>query len=1144
MARPERQEAVLNLLKDLRGLAPLKQLFWSELNYERINQTLSRRGWTDAASKALADDPVLFAAGGQDEGFHVIYARLSSDSLLLGHERPVVSKLLQDHPYALFVFSDKSQNRWHFLNVKYHSDEAKRRVFRRITILPNDHYRTASERLAMLDLDTIQPGLYGASPLEIQGRHDEAFDVEKIGKAFFLGYRDHFWAFVDEIRKSNKGKTHFYGEKGEENLHRLTQLILGRVLFLYFIQKKGWLNSDIFFLRNLFAPYNESKGAAFYTSRLEPLFFNCLNNAGEKKMIGEACYEIPYLNGGLFEPRSALFEGDPLKGPVVPDRSFRALFDFLNGYNFTIAESTPLDQDVDIDPEMLGKVFENILAAEDRHSSDTYYTPRTIVEFMCRECLFHHLHEKTDIDRKAYDDLFDAPLEGRSPAITKDQARTIQGRLREVKVLDPAVGSGAFLLGMLHELMHLRAVCGKVVGESEALQAARHGEWKRQMIGGNLFGVDNNPEACEIARLRLWLSMVVDEAEPSPLPNLDYRIVEGDTLREKLDGEPILPPRSGPGFETEDNLFKTIKPQGKLYVSERDEKTASIVRHLSAYYKTNADAEKRRLRDSIARDLEAILEEHWKDHEERWEAEKNRILKPALKMHQKPEDLPKDWAAKLKMADGHLERIRTEREIFKGEGAWPVTPLRLFFAEAFAGNPGGFDIVLANPPYVRQEIIKPIKPKLKEEFGEFFNSTADLYTYFYARGLELLRPGGVLCFIAPNKFMRAGYGKNTRKLLTTQAMPKVVIDFGDLPIFEATTYPSILLVEKMPSPQPSPTGRGRDAVNPLPMGEGGRRPGEGEFTAATFTDPDQIENVSDTLSEVGFPMTVKSLSEYGWTLDRPEVLNLMQKLRDKGTPLGEYVEGRFYYGIKTGFNEAFVIDEETKKRLIKEDPKSKEVIKPWLRGRDIKKWKAEWAGLHIIAIPSCANKEWPWTDKPETKAEKIFSETYPAVHEHLKQYIAQLKKRDDQGEFWWELRSCAYYEDFEKRKIIWGNMATSPKFAIDEKAYYISAPANLLPTDDTYLLCLLNSSICAWLISFLAAVRGGNFLEFKPMYVEQFPIFPATDKQKAPIIKRVEAILKNPAGPDTARLEREIDEEIYQLYGLTDKEIRIITRED
>ncbi len=751
------EQSVLSILQNLNSLDPLKELFWSQLNYERINQPLSRRGWPEAATRGLAEDPILFAGQGD---FHLIYARLNSDRLLLGSERPMISRLLSDHPYALFIVSDHTQTQWHFINVKYHQEVKKRRVFRRITIRPHEYYRTAAERLAMLDMESIPKTLYGLSPLAIQERHDEAFDVEKIGKDFFLGYRDHFWSYVEAIRSSNKGKAHFMGDKGEENLHRFTQLLLGRILFLYFIQKKGWLNGDKAFVQNLFIPYQNDKGSGFYWDCLEPLFFNGLNTPGKQKNIGSKEYAIPYLNGGLFEPREAFFESDSLKHPLIPDQSFKNFFDFLGAYNFTIAESTPLDQDVDIDPEMLGKVFENLLAANDRHASGTYYTPRTIVEFMCRESLFHHLHAQTDIDRNAYDDLFEAPLEGNLPNIDKAMSREIQGRIRELKVLDPAVGSGAFLLGMLHELLHIRSVCGRLLGESEAVQAGHIGGWKREMIGNNLFGVDKNPEACEIARLRLWLSMVVDESEPSPLPNLDYRIVEGDTLREKLDGEPILPPHSGPGFEKSE----------KLYLSERDSRTAAIVQHLATYYRTHADAEKQHLRKSIEIDLKGILDEHWNTHETNWKREQDQVLDKALQMHRKPADLPRDWAVKLKEAGNHLERIRLEREALRRTGTWPVTPLRLFFAEAFAGNPGGFDIVIANPPYVRQELIRHMKPLLQEEFGGFFTSTADLYTYFYARGLDLLRPGGILCFIAPNKFMRAGYGKNTRRLLTAARM--------------------------------------------------------------------------------------------------------------------------------------------------------------------------------------------------------------------------------------------------------------------------------------------------------------------------------------------------------------------------------------
>jgi hypothetical protein len=190
-------------------------------------------------------------------------------------------------------------------------------------------------------------------------------------------------------------------------------------------------------------------------------------------------------------------------------------------------------------------------------------------------------------------------------------------------------------------------------------------------------------------------------------------------------------------------------------------------------------------------------------------------------------------------------------------------------------------------------------------------------------------------------------------------------------------------------------------------------PLQDKFLAATFSDAAQLDRLEETLSDIGFPMPVSALREEGWNLEQPEVHALMSKLRARGKALGEYVEGKFYYGIKTGLNEAFVIDAATRNKLISEDPKSDELITPWLRGRDIKKWKAEWAGLYLISIPSSSNHHWPWSgEKAESKAKKIFKESYPAIHDHLIQWKDKLEKRDDQGKFWWELRSCAYSSDF------------------------------------------------------------------------------------------------------------------------------------
>jgi hypothetical protein len=240
------------------------------------------------------------------------------------------------------------------------------------------------------------------------------------------------------------------------------------------------------------------------------------------------------------------------------------------------------------------------------------------------------------------------------------------------------------------------------------------------------------------------------------------------------------------------------------------------------------------------------------------------------------------------------------------------------------------------------------------------------------------------------------------------------------------------------------------------------------------------------------------------------------------------VQGRFYYGIKTGLNEAFVIDEATKVKLIAEDPASAELIKPWLRGRDIKKWKVEWAGLHILYIP------WHFEIN-----------RYPAVFKYLAQFQEQLENRNasERGRYeWYALQRYAadYYQEFDKPKITWGNLATEPKFAFDDSGSYVSAPANIIPTNDLCLLAILNSPISKWWISLQAAVRSGGFLEYKPMYVGEIPITEVTAAQKAPIIERVRKIIAAPDSPDVPKLEAEIDQMVYKLYGLTEDEIALV----
>ncbi|MFH1628268.1 MAG: TaqI-like C-terminal specificity domain-containing protein, partial [Pseudomonadota bacterium] len=334
------------------------------------------------------------------------------------------------------------------------------------------------------------------------------------------------------------------------------------------------------------------------------------------------------------------------------------------------------------------------------------------------------------------------------------------------------------------------------------------------------------------------------------------------------------------------------------------------------------------------------------------------------------------------------------------------------------------------------------------------------------------------------------------------------------------TYPSILLVEK---------GKPEAAAKTL---------------AATFTDPSQLERLDETLATVGFSMPIDALKADGWMLERPDVLALMEKLSKAGKPLGEYVQGKFYYGIKTGLNEAFVIDETTRQQLIAEDPKSSELIKPWLRGRDIRKWKAQWAGLYLITIASSVNREWPWSkEKSETKAIPLLAKAYPAIYRHLSQYEDKLRIRDDQGKFWWELRSCVYWEEFERQKIIYPDIAQSSKFTWVESTAFLGNTAYMIPTNEEWLVGLLNSKLIWWFYLNISSMIQGGFVRFIAQYIEQIPIPSATDAQKALISELVRKILADPDSPAVPRLEEEIDKLVYALYDLTTEEIRIIEKE-
>lgn len=363
-------------------------------------------------------------------------------------------------------------------------------------------------------------------------------------------------------------------------------------------------------------------------------------------------------------------------------------------------------------------------------------------------------------------------------------------------------------------------------------------------------------------------------------------------------------------------------------------------------------------------------------------------------------------------------------------------------AEAIAARwRDGFDVVIGNPPYVRQELLSAYKTHWQSSFTTY-DGMADLFVYFFERGLTQLKVGGRLGFIVSNKWLRGGYAETLRAHLAKQCVIETLVDFGHAPIFpDADAFPCIITLRKL-LPKPDTAVR----VTLYPREELGK------------------EQLASYVEAHAFPMTQSALPKAGWSLSRPEEQTLLDKLRRTGVPLGMYAPLKPSYGVKTGCNEAFLIDNAEKERLCREDPRSAEVLKKFLRGQDIARWSPEWNGMWLLLLPSSSDGEAsPWSKlSHEAEAEAAFAAALPAVYRHLKRLEEKLRKRTDQGRFWWELRSCAYYERFAQPKLIYQVIQFHPAYAYDTDGYFLNDKGFLLPSADHWLLAVLNSPAMWW----------------------------------------------------------------------------------
>jgi SAM-dependent methyltransferase len=396
------------------------------------------------------------------------------------------------------------------------------------------------------------------------------------------------------------------------------------------------------------------------------------------------------------------------------------------------------------------------------------------------------------------------------------------------------------------------------------------------------------------------------------------------------------------------------------------------------------------------------------------------------------------------------------------------------FPEVFAR--GGFDVVVGNPPYIRQELLSPFKPWLEAHY-EVFHGMADLYVYFYELGVRLLKPGGLLCFIVTNKWMKAGYGEPLRRFFSEKAWVRSVVDFGHAKqIFEEVdVFPSIILVEK-PNEAPKPK------------------------TARLCTIPREqlrIDDLSVQIVREGSDMELSQLAASGWQLEPKEVFSLLDKLTSQGTPLREFVRTEPLSGIKTGLNDAYLIDQSAYKVLLANDPNCSSLLRPFLRGQDFARWHAASSDLWMIVMASSENRDWPWSNLgPE--AEAVFAKAYPAIYTHLCRFKKELQARQDQGRYWWELRSCAYWADFDLPKLMYPEITWRSQWCLDTGGTLCNNTAYFLGSDDLWLLAAANAPI-TWWFAWRRAVHGKDeALRFIKVFVQDLPIpRPASEQRQA-----------------------------------------------
>ena len=933
-----------------------------------------------------------------------------------------------------------------------------------------------------------------------------AFSVEALTKQFYKDlYEWYQWAVDPASGVYFPNNTSIEADDREDIETKIIRLIT-RIMFVWFIKQKELVPNKIFdvdFLETILKDFDPNSAVVgnYYNAILQNLFFGTLNRAiedeqGNKRKFAtnvkkdiKTLYryaemftisedeviklfsEVPFLNGGLFEcldktktidgveqaynydgfsrNDKKFADGRYRNRAVVPNVLFfepeRGLISILSRYNFTIEENSPEEQQVALDPELLGKVFENLLGAYNpetketaRNQSGSFYTPREIVNYMVDESLISYLGN-TAFARSLF-----------SPEFVYDKTKeaeykTIADKLKAIKILDPACGSGAFPMGLLNKMIEI--LCHITPDENIY-------EMKLAIIENCIYGSDIQSIAAQITKLRFFISLICncekDATKPNfgipTLPNLETNFVAANSLiaKKKQDSH---------------NLFENpeIEPTKKVLTEIRHEHFSAK----TAYRKSTLREKDKQLREKLAKLLE------------------------------QDNDFAPEDAKQLAAWNPYDQNAVAE-----------------FFDPAWMfGVSDGFDIVIGNPPYIQLQNDGGKLAKLYADCNyKTFARTGDIYCLFYERGHQLLKPNGHLCYITSNKWMRAGYGEKTRDFFAKNTNPMLLIDFAGVKIFEsATVDTNILLFAKAPNEHKT-------------------------WCAVTNKqNKDSVKNLSVFVQQSGSECEFSNSDS--WVILSPIEQSIKRKIEAVGTPLKDW-DIQINYGIKTGYNDAFIINTEKRDEILSncqsEDERTRtaELIRPILRGRDIKRYGYNWANLWLINTHNGIRG----------KLERVHIEDYPAIKAHLDQYWDRISKRADKGDTPYNLRNCAYLEDFSKPKILWKRVGSILRFCYnDNEALGLDSTCFALGNNIEFVCCVLNTPMGHYLLKDAPKTGTGDLL-ISVQAVEPIKLPSVTYEINIEFKRLLEMMIANCSDD----IENEISQKIFNLYGLSHEEQKYI----